>query len=285
MLKRIGLFLMTNLLVVVTVSVILNILLPMFGIRLQGTTGIAIFCGIFGMSGAMISLFISRWAAKRAYNIELLPEDDSLHRMVAHLAREAGIPTPEVGLYLSPEPNAFATGPSKSSSLVAFSTGLLDMMNDQEVEAVAAHEISHIANGDMVTMTLLTGIANAFVMFFARMVAMAIDTFLSDDDGRGGLGFFGYIIVVSLLENVFMLLAYMPIAAFSRYREFRADAGAARLTSPRQMARALEALQGPSVIDRATGGLALQTISSRKRVSLWSTHPSLEDRIERLAQM
>lgn len=284
MLKRIGLFLMTNLLVVVTVSVILNVLLPMMGIRLQGTTGLAIFCGIFGMSGAMISLFISRWVAKRAYGIELLPEDDPLHRMVAYLAREAGIPVPEVGLYDSPEPNAFATGPSKSSALVAFSTGLLHQMNDQEVEAVAAHEISHIANGDMVTMSLLTGIANAFVMFFARLVAIAIDSFLSDDDG-GGLGFFGYIIVVMLLENVFMFLAYIPIAWFSRQREYRADAGAARLTSPRQMARALEALQNQNTFDRATGGMALQKISSPKRVSLWSTHPSLDERIERLAQM
>ncbi|CAM2011212.1 protease HtpX [Acanthopleuribacter pedis] len=284
MFKRIGLFLLTNLLVVVTVGVIMNIVLPMLGIQVRGTTGIAIFCGIFGMSGAMISLFISRWVAKRTMGIHILPEGEPLQRMVATLAREAGIAVPEVGIYESPEPNAFATGPSKNSSLVAFSTGLLDQMNEREVEAVAAHEVSHVANGDMVTMALLTGVANAFVMFFARMVAMAIDTFLSDDEG-GGLGFFGYIIVVFVLENVFMMLAYIPISWFSRQREYRADAGAARLTSPRSMAQALDALRNVTAADRVSGAMALQRISSPKRVSLWATHPTLEDRIERLNAM
>ena len=285
MLKRVGLFFLTNLLVVITVSLILNIVLPMFGIRLQNTTGLAIFCGIFGISGAMISLFISRWAAKRAYNIEILPEGDPLQRMVARLAREAGIPVPEVGVYHSPEPNAFATGPSKSSSLVAFSTGLFDQMRDAEVEAVAAHEVSHVANGDMVTMALLTGVANAFVMFFARIVAIGIDSFLSGDDDEGGLGFFGYIIVVMVLESVFMMLAYIPIAAFSRWREFRADEGAARLTSNRSMANALASLKNVRPYGRESAAMALQKISSPKRVSLWATHPSLDDRIARLNAM
>ncbi|HPN14374.1 MAG TPA: M48 family metalloprotease, partial [Spirochaetota bacterium] len=208
MLKRIGLFLLTNILVVLMVSLILNILLPMLGIRLQGAWGIAVFSGVFGMTGAFISLSISRWMAKRAYGIQLIDGTAQDYRareiydMVAGLSKKAGLPAvPEVGVYNSPEPNAFATGPSKKKSLVAFSTGLLSSMDKNEVEAVAAHEVSHIANGDMVTMTLLTGVANAMVMFLARIIAQALNSFLSDDED-GGLGYFGYIMTVMALEMV-----------------------------------------------------------------------------------
>lgn len=289
MLKRVGLFLLTNFLVIITVSLVLNIVLPMFGIELQGATGLAIFCGIFGMTGAFISLAMSKWMAKRAYNIHIISHNDNnyelreIHSMVAELARKAGLPkTPEVGIYQSPDPNAFATGPSKSSSLVAFSTGLLDAMDRKEIEAVAAHEISHIANGDMVTMTLLTGIANALVMFLARLIAGAINNAMSDEEGEG-LGFFAYVMVVMLLETVLMIFASIPIAAFSRYREYRADAGSAKLTSPHSMADALKALSRISGrIPEEKDQFAIAKIASKQKTSLWATHPSLQDRIKRL---
>lgn len=289
MLKRVGLFLLTNFLVIITVSLILNILLPMFGIQLQGATGLAIFCGVFGMAGAFISLQMSKWMAKRAYNIQIITQNEQdyelreIHAMITKLSRQAKLPkVPEVGVYQSDEPNAFATGPSKSNSIVAFSTGLLRAMNREEVEAVAAHEVAHIANGDMVTMTLLTGVANALVMFLARLVAMAIDNFMSDEDGEG-LGFFGYIMVVMVLESVLMLLASIPIAAFSRYREFRADGGAAKMTSAGSMASALRALDKISVrIREEKDQFATAKISSKTRTSLWATHPALKDRIKRL---
>ncbi len=289
MLKRIGLFLLTNLLVILTVSLILNIALPMLGISPRGITGLAIMCGLFGMVGAFISLALSRWMAKKAYNIQLISANEQsyelreIYQMVVRLSKQAGLPAvPEVGVYESDEPNAFATGPSKSSSIVAFSTGLLRAMKKDEVEAVAAHEISHIANGDMVTMTLLTGIANALVMFLSRIIASLIDSFLKGDDDEGGLGFFAYIIVINLLETVFMLLAMIPIAAFSRYREYKADEGAARLTSPNAMANALKSLARAIEIPTHNDQFAIAKISSNRRVSLWSTHPSLEDRIARL---
>ena len=292
MLKRVGLFLLTNLLVILTVSLILNIVLPMLGISPKGMTGLAVMCGVFGMVGAFISLSMSRWMAKRAYNIHLIQNSEQnyelreLYQMVARLSQQAGLPAvPEVGVYESPEPNAFATGPSKSSSIVAFSTGLLNAMNKEEVGAVAAHEISHISNGDMVTMTLLTGIANTLVMFLSRIIAGIIDSTLRGDDNEGGLGFFAYIIVVMALETVFMMLAMIPIAAFSRYREYKADAGSARLTSPTAMAQALKSLARAIEIPTQKDSFAIAKISSNRRVSLWSTHPSLQDRIARLQEM
>jgi heat shock protein HtpX len=292
MFKRIGLFLLTNLLVVLTVSLILNIVMPMLGIRPDGIMRLAVMCGLFGMIGAFISLAMSRWMAKSAYRIYVIQPSDQnfqyreIYNMVAKLSRQANLPAvPEVGIYESAEPNAFATGPSKSKSIVAFSTGLLSSMNKQEVEAVAAHEISHIANGDMVTMTLLTGIANALVMFLSRIIASVIDSALRGDDDEGGLGFFAYIMVVMALETFFMLLASIPIAAFSRYREFKADAGAAKLTSPMDMANALKRLARAVEIPTQKDSFAIAKISSNRKVSIFSTHPSIEDRIARLTQM
>lgn len=288
MLKRVFLFLATNLLVVLTVSLILNLLFPKLG---GGIYGLAVFCGVFGMVGAFISLAISRWVAKRAYNIQLINNNAKdyqareLYEMVVRLSRRAGLKTvPEVGIYSAQEPNAFATGPSKDKSLIAFSTGLLNSMNSEEIEAVTGHELTHITNGDMVTMTLLTGVANALVMFLARIIAMAIDSFLSDDDG-GGLGYFGYVMIVMLLETVLMILASIPIAAFSRFREFRADAGSARITSPGAMASALHRLSEMTKIPARKDSFATAKISSSKRVSIFATHPPLEERISRLRKM
>ncbi len=292
MLKRVGLFLLTNLLVIVTVGIILNILLPMLGINVQGTTGLAVLCGVFGMTGAFISLAISRWMAKKAYNIKIISSSEQnyefreVYSMVTQLSRKAGLPAvPEVGIYNSPEPNAFATGPSKNKSLVAFSTGLLNSMKKEEIEAVAAHEIAHIANGDMVTMALLTGVINALVMFLSRMIAYAIDNFLTDEDGEGGLGFFAHIMVVMFLDTFFMIFASIPIAAFSRYREFRADAGAAKFTSPSAMANALTALAKTTQKAVKKDSYAIAKINSNRKTSLWSTHPSIEARVERLKKM
>ncbi|MBE7440121.1 MAG: protease HtpX [Spirochaetales bacterium] len=288
--KRIFLFLLVNFLVVLTVSLLTSVLSAAFGIQLgSGMVSLAIFCGIFGMSGAFISLAISRWMAKRLYGIQLIeagerdPRLQSLYQTVSRLATQARIPVPEVGIYESPEPNAFATGPSRSSSLVAFSSGLLNQMDQRQVEAVAAHEVSHIANGDMVTMTLLTGVANALVMFLARIVAGAIDTFLrGDDEDEGGLGFFAHIVVVMVLESILMMLAYIPIAYFSRQREYRADAGAAKLTSAQSMASALTRLGQLVTGAEPRDSLAVAKISSGRRLSLWATHPSIEERVARL---
>ncbi len=292
MLKRIGLFLLTNILVIVTVSIILSFVMPMLGINPKGVTGLAIMCGVFGMVGAFISLAISRWIAKKAYSIQIIQNNDQnyelreLYQMVARLSKQAGLPAvPEVGVYESAEPNAFATGPSKSRSLVAFSSGLLNSMGKKEVEAVAAHEISHIDNGDMVTMTLLTGIVNALVMFLSRIIANIIDNFIKGDDEEGGLGFFAYIIVVNLLQTFFMILATIPLAAFSRQREYRADGGAAKLTSASSMSDALKSLAKAAEIPTQQDSFAIAKISSNRKVSLWSTHPSIEDRIAKLLKM
>lgn len=291
MLKRFGLFLLTNFLVIVTVSLILNVALPLLGIQLSGTWAMAVFCGVFGMTGAFISLWISKWMAKRAYNLQIIdsttqdPYLRGIYDMIVRLARQAKLPeVPEVGVYDAPDPNAFATGPSKSNSLVAFSTGLLRSMNQQEVEAVAAHEISHIANGDMVTMTLLTGIANTFVMFFSRIVASVIDSFMRNDEGEGGLGFIAHFALVFVLDTVFMLLASIPLAAFSRAREYRADAGAAKLTSPNAMASALERLKQFTEVETQQDSFATAKISSGRRLSLFASHPPLDARIARLKQ-
>jgi len=291
MFKRVGLFLITNLLVIITISLILNVIQHFFGVKLEGMLGLAVFCSVFGIVGSFISLSISRWIAKKSYRIQLIERSEKNHElqniydMVLRLSRQAGLENiPEIGVYHSEEPNAFATGPSKKKSLVAFSSGLLKRLNSQELEAVAAHEIAHISNGDMVTMTLLTGIANAFVMFLSRIIAGVIDNFLSDDEGGGGLGFFAYIIVVMMLETFFMALASIPLAAFSRYREYRADSGSAKLTSAEAMANALTTLKSKAKIPTEKDSLAILKISSTRRTSLWSTHPSLDSRIKRLME-
>jgi heat shock protein HtpX len=291
MLKRIGLFLLTNFLVILTVSIILSIVFPMLGINPSGIEGLAITCGVFGMAGAFISLAIRKKKKKRVYKIQIIKANEQdynlreIYEMIARLSKKAGLPSvPQVGIYQSSEPNAFATGPTKKRSLIAFSTGLLNSMDKSEVEAVAGHEISHITNGDMVTMTLLTGIVNALVMFLSRIIAAAINNFLKDDNGEG-LGFLAYILVVNILQTFFMFLATIPLAAFSRHREYQADAGSAKITSPRAMANALKALANGAQVQTKKDSFAIAKISSNRKVSLWATHPSIEDRVERLEKM
>jgi heat shock protein HtpX len=285
--KRIGLFLLTNLAIILTLSIVMWILgvgnyVTAYGLDYQS---LAIFCLIWGMGGAFISLQMSRWIAKRATGVKLVngqtgqAELDWLYATVARLTRQSNLPMPEVGVYNSGEVNAFATGPSKSRSLVAVSSGLLRSMNRDEVEGVLAHEVAHIANGDMVTMTLLQGVINAFVMFFARVIAFALARGGSRDD-RGG----GSFLMVFVLQIVLGILGSLITAWFSRQREFRADRGAASLAGREKMIGALRRLMGSrELVDTSHQALATMKISGGKSwMVFFSTHPPLEVRIAAL---
>jgi heat shock protein HtpX len=280
--KRIFLFLVTNLAIVLTLTVVVSVL----GIAGGPDVGsLAVFCLIWGMGGAFISLQMSRWIAKRATGVHLIDgrsgdsQLDWLHQTVERLTRQANLPMPEVGIYESGEVNAFATGPSKNRSLVAVSTGLLRTMRPEEVEGVLAHEVAHIGNGDMVTMTLLQGVMNAFVMFFARVIASAITR--SDDDRRGGGSYF---LVVIVLQVVLGILGSLVTAWFSRHREFRADAGGAHLAGRERMVGALRRLAANrELVDTSHQALATMKINGvRGWAALFSTHPPLEARIAAL---
>jgi heat shock protein HtpX len=281
--KRIFLFLLTNLAIVLTLTIVVSLLGVAGGPDLGS---LAVFCLIWGMGGAFISLQMSRWIAKRATGVRLIDgrsgnaQLDWLYQTVERLTRQANLPMPEVGVYESGEVNAFATGPSKSRSLVAVSAGLMRAMKEDEIEGVLAHEVSHIANGDMVTMTLLQGVMNAFVMFFARVIASVLVR--SDDNRRGGGGM--YFLVVIVLQIVLGILASLITAWFSRYREYRADAGGAHLAGRERMLGALRRLAANhELVDTRHQALATMKISDLPAwTSLLSTHPPLEDRIAAL---
>ncbi len=282
MAKRVLLFLVTNLAVVVTLSIILSFL----GIKPgSGLEGLAVFSLIWGMGGAFVSLQISRWMAKRAVGVQLIDgrtgrqELDWLYATVERLTRQANLPMPEVGFYDSAEVNAFATGPSKRRSLVAVSAGLLRSMRPNEVEGVLAHEVAHIANGDMVTMTLLQGVINAFVIFFARLIA----SLLRGNDSRG---YGGNFFVVIILEIGLGILGSLVTAWFSRQREFRADRGAAGLAGRENMVGALRRLMtNRDAVDTSQPALATLKINgTRGWMVFFSTHPPLEQRIAALEQ-
>ena len=285
--KRIFLFLLTNLAVILTLSVVVS-LLGLGGVGVGGYDlgSLAVFCLVWGMGGSFISLQISRWIAKRATGVRLIDgrsgdsQLDWLHQTVGRLTRQANLPMPEVGVYESGEVNAFATGPSKSRSLVAVSRGLLRSMQPEEVEGVLAHEVAHIANGDMVTMTLLQGVMNAFVMFFARVIASVVTR--SDDERRGGGGM--YFLVVMVLQIVLGILASLVTAWFSRHREFRADAGGAHLAGRERMVGALRRLAANhQLVDPSHQALATMKINGvRGWAAMFSTHPPIEDRIAAL---
>jgi heat shock protein HtpX len=289
--KRIMLFLVTNVLVVMTISIITSVfgVNEYFSANGMSYGGLLFMCLLWGSVGSIISLSISKWSAKRMMGVEILDVNGAsgnLVRRVHHLAKSAGIEKmPEVGIYNSPEVNAFATGPSKNNSLVAVSTGLLNSMSDDEVDGVLAHEIAHVANGDMVTMALVQGVVNAFVMFFSRVITMMIDAALRGDDEEGeGLGFFAHMMVVMLLDMVFSFLAMPIIAWFSRYREFRADAGGAKLAGNNKMIAALESLQrNVQNVGQSEGNFQSMKISNKGSwMALFSTHPPLEKRIAAL---
>jgi heat shock protein HtpX len=286
MAKRIFLFILTNIAVILTLSIVAAILGVGSGIGPEGLNlqTLAVFCLFWGMGGAFISLQMSRWIAKRATGVQLVDghsgnhQADWLYETVARLTRQANLPMPEVGLYDSPEVNAFATGPSKSRSLVAVSTGLLRLMRQDEIEGVLAHEVSHIANGDMVTMTLLQGVMNAFVMFFARVIAYALTR---SGDSRNNNG--SYYLIVIVLQVVLGILGALVVNWFSRYREFRADHGGATLAGRERMIGALRRLAANHEVETQHQALATMKINGgRSWAALFSTHPPLEERIAAL---
>lgn len=292
MVKRIFLFVLTNILVLVSVSIILSVLGVGNYLTASGIdyTALMIFCLVWGFVGSGISLLMSKFMAKRMMGVEIVDERGQygeLVRKVHQMAKQAGITKmPEVGVYPSPEVNAFATGPTKNKALVAVSTGLLQQMNSDEVEGVLAHEVAHVANGDMVTMALVQGVVNAFVMFFARIAAFALQNFLSgdrDDDRPANTGW-AYHISVMVFEIAFSFLGMFVVAYFSRLREFRADKGGAQYAGRHKMVAALKRLQQKiDFVDDSQDAIKTMKISSKKGLmNFLSTHPSLEDRIAAL---
>ncbi len=291
--KRIGLFFLINILIMVTISIITNLLGVKGYISASGLnmTSLLTLCLIWGMTGSFISLALSKVMAKWMMGVEIIDARGPyghLYTSIQRLSQAARIPMPEVGIYNSPEVNAFATGPSQSSALVAVSTGLLERMNANEVDGVLAHEVSHIANGDMVTMTLIQGVVNAFTMFLARIISYGVTMAISrnDDDGPSVLNSGIYFIITLVLDIIFSILGSIVVAYFSRQREFRADAGGANLAGRASMIAALENLQRTfdAVEDDRAPSMASLKISSHKGgwFALFSTHPPLEDRIAAL---
>lgn len=292
MFKRIFLFVLTNILVMITINIILAVLgvgnyLSSAGIDYSA---LMIFCLVWGFVGSGVSLLMSKFMAKQMMGVQVVDDRGpygELVRKVHQLARQAGInKMPEVGVYESPEVNAFATGPSKNNSLVAVSTGLLRQMNTEEVEGVLAHEVAHVANGDMVTMALIQGVVNAFVMFFARIAAFALQNAFQGerDDDRPVASGWAYHLTVMVFEMAFSFLGMFVIAYFSRLREFRADQGGAQYAGKQKMIGALRRLQQKiDMVDDSQDAIKAFKISSKKGLmSFLSTHPSLEDRIARL---
>ena len=294
MLKRILLFVVTNILVIATISIITSVLglnhyLTSYGIDYAH---LAIFCAIWGMTGSFISLLLSKMMAKFALGVVIINsksatrEERFLLDIVQNYSRRLHLPQmPEVGIYHSSELNAFATGPSKGNALVAVSSGLLTNMNPDEIDGVIGHEMSHIANGDMVTMTLLQGVINAFALFLSRIIAYGISMTLSkNEDREEGPSFLIYNLLIILFDILFTILGSLVVAAFSRWREYRADAGGARLAGRDKMIAALNRLQNAmSYEDDRAPSLAALKISHRPSwLELFSSHPPLEKRIERL---
>ncbi|MAX32449.1 MAG: protease HtpX [Halomonadaceae bacterium] len=292
---RIILFLATNLAVVLIASITLRLLgvEPYLNAQGMNMNSLLIFCFVFGMAGSLVSLFISKWMAKRSTGTQVIEQPSNatekwLLETVAELAREAGIKTPEVGIFPAQQSNAFATGWNKNDALVAVSAGLLNRMRPEEIRAVLAHEIGHVANGDMVTLALIQGVLNTFVMFFARVVAQVVDSFLRKDD-NGGLGFFGYFAVVIVAEIVFGLIASIIVAWFSRFREYRADSAGAKLAGSGAMINALARLKAehevPDQMPDTLTAFAITTGQTRKLMEkLFASHPPLDDRIRALKE-
>jgi heat shock protein HtpX len=294
--KRVLLFVGVNLLVITTISIILGLLGVRGRLGNEGYTGLLIFCFVLGMGGAFISLAISRMTAKWFMGVKVIdpntqnPDQRELLEMVYGFAQTARLPErPQVGIYDSPEVNAFATGPTKSRSLVAVSTGLLNTMRRDEIEGVVGHEVAHIANGDMVTMTLIQGVINALVMFLARILAFAVSQALRSRDERGG-GYFMQYMLVMVFQTVLSLLGLLVVNWFSRWREFRADAGSARYAGREKMISALRGLQRVyerTIEDKHAPSLNTLKISGKTSgiAHLFATHPPLEERIARLEQL
>ena len=281
MFKRIALYLATNLAVLLVFSVVMAV----FGLNPQSNIGLLVMAAIFGFGGSLISLLTSKWMAKMATGAQVISDPHSeserwLVETVRRQAQAAGIGMPEVAIYDAPEINAFATGANRNHALVAVSTGLLRAMRRDEAEAVLAHEVSHVANGDMVTMALLQGVLNTFVIVAARIVGRIVDgaLFGNRDDGRVGPGYF---LTVFVLDLVFGVVASVIAMWFSRWREFRADAGGAQLAGRDKMIAALERLSqtyGESTLPKQVQAFGI----SGGITGLFRSHPPLEQRIAAL---
>lgn len=288
---RILLFLATNLAVLVLVSIVFNLLgfqsiLAANGVDLN-LSALLVFCALFGFGGSLISLLLSKWMAKRSTGTYLVSsprnqDEQWLLSTVQDLAREAGIGMPEVGIFPSESANAFATGWNRNSALVAVSAGLLRRFTRNEVRAVLAHEIGHVANGDMITLSLIQGVVNTFVMFFARIIGHTIDRVVFKTERGYGIGYF---IVTIIAEIVLGFLASMIVFWFSRFREYRADAAGARLTTPTDMIAALQRLKVEQGMPADLPGemTAFGIRHGKTGLSaLLSSHPPLDDRIKAL---
>lgn len=287
--KRIFLFLATNIAVLAVLSVVAHLfgLDRWLAVRGSSLGALLVFAALFGVGGAFLSLLMSKWMAKRAMGVRVIaqpttPSEQWLVGKVAQLAQAAGVGMPEVGVFDSPEPNAFATGYSRDAALVAVSTGLLATMNEPEVDAVLGHELTHVANGDMVTLALIQGVVNTFVIFLSRIIGNVVDrAFFRSEDGRGPAYFLSVIVSQILLG----ILANIIVMAFSRWREFRADRGGAHLAGIPNMIAALEALK------RAHEPLPARQFASfgitsgpvaRGLQRLFMSHPPLDERIAAL---
>lgn len=293
MFKRFAIFFATNILIIITISVVMSVLgvqpyLQENGLNYQS---LAIFCLVWGMTGSFISLALSRVMAKWMMGVKVIDpqragEFSWLVQTVHNLARQANLPAPEVGVYESPEVNAFATGPTKSRALVAVSSGLMQRMNKNEIEGVLAHEVAHIQNGDMVTMTLVQGVINAFVMFFARIIGHLAAQSVKED-----ARYMVRSLVTIAFELIFGILGMLVVSSFSRAREFRADAGSAKLAGRSNMIAALQALVRMQGIDpQAPQPASMQAfkIASNNPTSwrfMFSTHPPLQERIKALESL
>lgn len=278
--KRVMLFLATNFAILIVLGVALSILMPVLGIDSQSNGGLLLMCAVFGMGGSFISLAMSKWIAKRSVGALVIEQPANqqerwLLDTVKRQADQASIGMPEVAVWDSPEINAFATGMNKNNALVAVSTGLLQTMTKDEAEAVLAHEISHVANGDMVTLALIQGVVNTFVYFFARIAASALS--------RGSNNRFMYFMTVMFFQFVFGILASTIVMWFSRRREYRADEGGANLAGDKKMIAALQRLKGDSQESHLDGQLVAFGISGKKAIAaLFLSHPPLEKRIAAL---
>jgi len=288
---RIMLFLVTNLAILMVASVTLNLLgfnsiMQANGVDLD-LNALLVFCAVFGMSGSLISLFISKWMAKRSTGTQIISQarnadEKWLLDTVGELAQKAGIGMPEVGVFNSASSNAFATGWNRNNALVAVSTGLLQRFSKDEVKAVLAHEIGHVANGDMITLSLIQGVVNTFVMFFARIIGHTVDRVVFKTERGHGIG---YYIATIFAEIILGILASIIVMWFSRWREYRADHAGASLAGKQSMINALQRLMMEQQhVQELPGELTAFGISGgRKRLSeLFMTHPRLEDRIKAL---
>ena len=288
MFKRIALFLATNLAVLLLLSVVMSV----FGIDPRTNGGLLVMAVILGFGGSIISLLMSKWIAKKTTGAYVITQPRNeverwLLSTVERQAQAAGIGMPEVAIYEAPDINAFATGANRNNALVAVSTGLLRAMDRDEAEAVLAHEVSHVANGDMVTMALIQGVLNTFVIILARIVGRVVDGFLNPDREEGSVGI-GYFVTVFVLELVFGLFASMIAMWFSRWREFRADAGGARLAGRGKMIAALQRLShtyGASTLPKQVQAFGISGGVGHGLRKLFLSHPPLEERIEALRRL